>query len=67
MALWTWGNTPNKGERDRCYEAIALLVQAGAKLDPDHWCDDQEDGSGILRKIDDDPRMMAALRGDMPR
>jgi ankyrin repeat protein len=67
MALWTWDNTSNKGERDRCYEAIALLVQAGAKLDPDHWCDDQEDGSGMLRKIDDDPRMMAALRGDMPR
>lgn len=67
MALWTWDNTPNKEKRDRCYEAIALLAQAGAKLDPDHWRDAQEDGSGMLRKIDADPRMLAALRGDMPR
>jgi ankyrin repeat protein len=63
MALWTWDNTPNWRARDRCYEAIAVLARAGAKLDPDHWRDDR---SGILRKIDADPQMLAALRGEMP-
>src|SRR5579863_5872627 len=33
MALWTWGNDPHNEVRDRCYAAIALLAQAGAKLD----------------------------------
>ena len=43
MALWTWNNTPDKEERERCYEAIALLARAGSKLDPDQWRDPKED------------------------
>src|SRR5262249_37821252 len=63
-ALWTWNNTPEEEVRQRCYEAIALLVRAGAKLDPDHWCDPQKH-SIMLDKINSDLRMQAALRGEI--
>jgi len=65
MALWTWDNTPDKETRERCYEAIALLARAGAKLDRDHWRDPGKDGSAMLGKIDSDSRMLAALRGEL--
>ena len=65
MALWTWHNAPNEEDRERCYEAIALLARAGAKLDRDHWRDPAKASSLMLEKIDSDPRMLAALRGDM--
>ena len=65
MALWTWHNTRKEEDRERCYEAIALLARAGAKLDRDHWRDPAKDSSLMLEKIDSDPRMLAALRGDM--
>jgi ankyrin repeat protein len=64
MALWTWNNTPDEKVRQRCYEAIALLVQAGAKLDLEHWRD-PEKHSTILDKINSDSRMQAALRGEI--
>jgi hypothetical protein len=67
MALWTWDNDPHKEVRDRCYVVIALLAQGGAKLDRDHWRDPQQDGSAMLRKIDSDAHMLAALRGKMTR
>ena len=63
MALWTWHNTEKPEDRERCYEAIALLARAGARLDRDHWRDPATDSSPMLEKIDSDPRMLAALRG----
>jgi ankyrin repeat protein len=66
VALWTWDNIPNEEDRERCYEAIALLARAGAKLDRDHWRDPGKDGSVMLERIDSDVRMLAALRGDIP-
>jgi ankyrin repeat protein len=65
MVLWTWSNSTKEEGRERCYEAIALLARAGAKLDRDHWRDPGEDGSLMLGKIDSDSRMLAALRGDL--
>jgi ankyrin repeat protein len=65
MALWTWHNTRNDEDRERCYQAIALLARAGAKLDRDHWRDPAKDSSLMLEEIDSDPRMLSALRGDM--
>jgi len=65
MALWTWNNSPKEKARERCYQAIALLARAGALLDRGHWSDPGQDTSAMLRKIDSDPRMLAALRGDM--
>jgi ankyrin repeat protein len=64
MALWLWDNTTDKEERERCYEAVALLARSGSKLDRHHWREPQ--GAGMLGKIDADPRMLAAVRGDLP-
>jgi ankyrin repeat protein len=64
-ALYGWGNTPaREAERRRYYEVVALLVRAGAKIDP-HWYEDDEDRQQATRKMQSDPRMAAALRGQM--
>jgi ankyrin repeat protein len=64
MALWTWDKAPKEEVRQRCYEAVAVLVRAGAKLDPDHWRDPQRH-SIMLDKINSDSRMQASLRGEL--
>jgi ankyrin repeat protein len=65
-ALWTWSRTPEEEDCVRCYNAIALLARAGAKLDRDHWRDRGKDDFVMLEKIDSDLRMLDALRGEMP-
>ena len=40
-ALYGWGNSPGMAERGRYYEVVALLVRAGAKLDPEWYEDDR--------------------------
>ena len=65
VALWVWGNSPDRVERERCYEVVALLAQAGAKLDPQQWYNPDDDRPGMLEKIRSDPRMLAALRGEI--
>jgi ankyrin repeat protein len=62
VALWIWDTAPDKAER--CYQVIALLARAGAKLDPRQWSNSDEDDSGMFGKIRSDPRMQAALRGE---
>jgi len=65
--LYAWGNaTERAAKRGRYYEVVALLVRAGAKLDP-HWYQDDEDRRRAAEKIRSDPRMLAALRGERPR
>ena len=64
-ALYTWGNSPESAERGPYYEVVALLVRAGAKLDP-RWYDENEDRRRAAEKMRSDPRMPAALRGEMP-
>ncbi len=66
MALWTWSHASGAERRERCYEAVALLVRAGATLDPDQWRNPGEDDSAMLRKIQSDPRMLASLNGELP-
>jgi len=64
--LYAWGNsTEGEAERGRYYEVVALLVQAGAKLDP-QWYEENEDRVRAAKRIRSDPRMMAALRGEIP-
>jgi ankyrin repeat protein len=53
--LWTWHRADTEDRRERCYEAVALLARAGAKFDPDRW----------REKIAADPRMQAALNGNL--
>jgi len=64
-ALYCWGNSPERPERDY-YGVISLLVTAGAKLDPE-WYEDDEDRLRALDKIRSDPRMVAALGSEMSR
>ena len=56
-ALYAWARTPDEEERERGYEAVALLVGAGAAPDPS-WL-----APRAAEKLRADPRMMAALRG----
>jgi len=63
-ALWTWNNTATEEVRQRCYNAVALLVRAGATLDLNHWRDSQKH-SPMLEQINADRRMQAALRGEI--
>jgi len=63
-ALWTWVNAPEEKDRERCYEVVAMLARAGAKLDRDHWREAGKDDSPMLDRIESDSRMLAALRGE---
>jgi hypothetical protein len=60
-ALYGWGESPNRG---RYYEVVALLVAAGAK-DEAAWLADPDRGMPLTTKIQADPHMLAALRGEM--
>ncbi len=64
-ALYGWGAPESPGRADY-YEVVALLAQAGAKLDP-QWYEDDEDRRRAAEKMRSDPRMLAALRGELPR
>ncbi len=62
VALWAWGDTRDESVRDRCYEFVALLVEAGSKFDPKHWT--SSDGtSKMLEAIRSDIGMETALKG----
>ncbi|HEV8485707.1 MAG TPA: ankyrin repeat domain-containing protein, partial [Blastocatellia bacterium] len=64
-ALYAWGNSSEEAaERDRYYEVIAQLVQAGSKLDPE-WYEDDEDRRRALEKMRSDPLMLAALGDEL--
>src|SRR5215510_2697488 len=64
-ALYGWGAQESQGRADY-YEVVALLAQAGAKLDPE-WYEDDVDRRRAAERMRSDPRMLAALRGEMPR
>jgi ankyrin repeat protein len=64
--LYGWGNSTEKeSELARYYEVIALLTQAGARMDP-QWYEDDEERRIAAEKARSDPRMAAVLRGEMP-
>jgi hypothetical protein len=63
--LYQWGSLPDLGEGESYYDVAALLVEAGAKLDPRWFEDDDEERSRAFRRLRSDPRMQAALRGKM--
>ena len=64
-ALYGWGAQESPGREDY-YEVVALLAQAGAKLDPE-WYEDDVDRRRAAERMRSDPRMLAALRGETPR
>ncbi|MCA1573695.1 MAG: ankyrin repeat domain-containing protein [Acidobacteria bacterium] len=63
-ALYGWG-APERAQRGSYYEVVALLVRAGAILDPG-WYEDNEERRRAAEKMPSDPRMLAGLRGEMP-
>jgi ankyrin repeat protein len=62
-ALYAWMGSETEVRREQYYDVVALLIQAGAKLDLQEGSHD-EDGRRILGEARSDPRMMAALRGE---
>jgi ankyrin repeat protein len=65
-ALYQWGNS-RQGERGSHCEAVALLARAGAKLHEEWFREDDEERQRAVRKLRSDPRMLAALRGEIPK
>ena len=59
-ALYGWGESPNRGNY---YEVVALLVGAGANEEA-AWLADPDRGMPLTAKIQADPRMLAALKGE---
>jgi Ankyrin repeats (3 copies)/Ankyrin repeat len=64
-ALYGWGAGEKIG-RAEYYEVVTLLVQAGARLDPE-WDEDDEDRRRSAERVRSDPRMLAALLGEKSR
>jgi ankyrin repeat protein len=62
-ALYGWGAGPRPAGSGSYYEVVALLVQAGANLDPE-WYEDDVDRRRARDKVMADSRMAAALRGE---
>ena len=65
-ALYAWGNIRPGLKRQRAYyETVALLVRAGAKVNPVWFANDGE-RERAATKIRSDPRMLAILEGRLP-
>ena len=62
-ALHGWFTSPGQKPYP---EVVALLVRAGAQPDP-KWLDTNRVRRDLAEKIRSDPRMQAALRGEMPQ
>ncbi|HWY77778.1 MAG TPA: hypothetical protein VN281_19330, partial [Verrucomicrobiae bacterium] len=63
-ALYGWTNPSFDAEPANYYEVIARLVAAGAQVDP-AWLGNADREKPISIRIEADPRMVAALRGEL--
>ena len=64
-ALYGWGELTPELKRGNYYEVVALLVAAGAVVDPE-WLADPDREMPLPEKLRADPRMLAALGGELP-
>ena len=65
-ALYAWGSyTADNPEAKPYYQVVRLLAQAGAKLDP-KWYEEDEDRDRAQKKVQSDAQMQAALRRENP-
>jgi ankyrin repeat protein len=64
-SLYQWGNLPDWADVGPYYEVVALLVRAGAKVEESWFVEDDEERQRAVRKLRSDPRMQAALRGEI--
>ncbi len=64
-ALWAWGADRRKTkDPDAYYKVIAMLRRAGEEIKPSWY--ENEAGKAVMERVKADPRMQAALRGEMP-
>jgi hypothetical protein len=63
--LYGWGTSADGADRRGYYEVVGLLARTGARLDP-QWYEEVKNRQGAAKKVQSDPRMLAALRGEMP-
>jgi hypothetical protein len=63
-AIYGWGETAAGPEREPYYEIVAMLVRAGGTVDP-RWLLEEDRGYPLDEFIRADPRMGAALRGEV--
>ena len=63
-ALHAWNEPPLGAEHERYYEVVALLASAGATVNS-VWLEAPH-RSRLVEKLRTDPRMVAALRSEMP-
>jgi len=63
-ALYSWGTAEAGRNLDRYYQVVGLLARAGAKLDPE-WAGESRERKRSMHRMRSDPRMMAALRGEV--
>jgi hypothetical protein len=64
-ALYGWCEHPTEANHGGYYEVVARLVGAGATVEQG-WIADPDRGFPIARKVREDDRMFAALRGEIP-
>jgi hypothetical protein len=65
-ALYGWCDRLLEADHTGYYEVVARLVAAGATVEQD-WLADPDRGLPIPQKVRSDRRMLAALRGEIPR
>lgn len=63
-ALHGWSGTSHAAQRERAYDVVALLARAGAKLEM-KWFEENESRKRAAEKMRADPRMLAALQGEI--
>jgi hypothetical protein len=63
-AIYGWGTSAATAEHGQYYEVVALLVQAGAKLDSAWFEGDDEERRRVVQRLRLDARMQATLRGE---
>jgi len=61
--LFAWSNS-GQSKRFDYYKVVAMLVRAGAMLDP-KWYENVSNRQSAAKKIQSDPHMLAALRGQL--
>lgn len=61
-AIFGWSNA-SESKRSDYYKVVAMLVRAGATPDP-RWFETGSSRGGVANKIQSDPNMLAAFRGD---
>jgi hypothetical protein len=63
----SWGNSSSQAEHGSYYETVALLARSGAKVHDEWFQEEDEERQRAIRKLRSDPRMEAALRGEIPQ